>query len=162
MLVKEQSLSVVDLSTIELTDDIKSVLPSNYVNINFIAPQIEGNTLHIAISDSSKIKSYEKFKNNYKKDIELHAAKISQISEFIDKLLKDGETTIQNIQQKNKEKIQTFDYEGDVNAEVLDEKPEEDIEALENESEVIKFSTAVVAEAIKAGVSDSTHWALQI
>ena len=155
LLVKEQSLSVVDLSTIELTDDIKSVLPSNYVNINFIAPfKIEGNTLHIAISDSSKLSLMRNLKTITKKDIELHAAKISQISEFIDKLLKDGETTIQNIQQKNKEKIQTFDYEGDVNAEVLDEKPEEDIEALENESEVIKFSTAVVAEAIKAGVSD--------
>ena len=89
-----------------------------------------------------------------KKDIELHAAKITQISEFIEKLLKDGETTMQSIQQKNKEKIQTFDYDGDVSAEVLEEKPEEDIEALENESEVIKFSTAVVAEAIKAGVSD--------
>ena len=36
----------------------------------------------------------------------------------------------------------------------MDETPEEDIEALENESEVIKFSTAVVAEAIKSGVSD--------
>tara|TARA_B100000401_G_scaffold138791_1_gene92090 strand:- start:2570 stop:4318 length:1749 start_codon:yes stop_codon:yes gene_type:complete len=155
LLVKEQSLSVVDLSTIELTDDIKSVLPSNYVNINFIAPfKIEGNTLHIAISDSSKLSLMRNLKTITKKDIELHAAKISQISEFIDKLLKDGETTIQNIQQKNKEKIQTFDYEGDVNAEVLEEKPEEDIEALENESEVIKFSTAVVAEAIKAGVSD--------
>ena len=155
LLVKEQSLSVVDLSTIELTDDIKSVLPSNYININFIAPfKIEGNTLHIAISDSSKLSLMRNLKTITKKDIELHAAKISQISEFIDKLLKDGETTIQNIQQKNKEKIQTFDYEGDVNAEVLEEKPEEDIEALENESEVIKFSTAVVAEAIKAGVSD--------
>ena len=134
LLVKEQSLSVVDLSTIELTDDIKSVLPSNYVNINFIAPfKIEGNTLHIAISDSSKLSLMRNLKTITKKDIELHAAKISQISEFIDKLLKDGETTIQNIQQKNKEKIQTFDYEGDVNAEVLEEKPEEDIEALENE-----------------------------
>ena len=37
LLVKEQSLSIVDLSTIELSDEIKSVLPSNYVNINFIA-----------------------------------------------------------------------------------------------------------------------------
>ena len=155
LLVKEQSLSIVDLSTIELSDEIKSVLPSNYVNINFIAPfKVEGNTLHIAISDSSKLSLMRNLKTITKKDIELHAAKISQISEFIDKLLKDGETTIQNIQQKNKEKIQTFDYEGDVSAEVLDEKPEEDIEALENESEVIKFSTAVVAEAIKAGVSD--------
>ena len=155
LLVKEQSLSIVDLSTIELSDEIKSVLPSNYVNINFIAPfKIEGNTLHIAISDSSKLSLMRNLKTITKKDIELHAAKISQISEFIDKLLQDGETTIQSIQQKNKEKIQTFDYEGDVSAEVLDEKPEEDIEALENESEVIKFSTAVVAEAIKAGVSD--------
>ena len=155
LLVKEQSLSIVDLSTIELSDEIKSVLPSNYVNINFIAPfKVEGNTLHIAISDSSKLSLMRNLKTITKKDIELHAAKISQISEFIDKLLQDGETTIQSIQQKNKEKIQTFDYEGDVNAEVLDEKPEEDIEALENESEVIKFSTAVVAEAIKAGVSD--------
>ena len=155
LLVKEQSLSVVDLSTIEVSDDIKTVLPSNYVNINFIAPfKVEGNTLHIAISDSSKLSLMRNLKTITKKDIELHAAKISQISEFIDKLLQDGETTIQSIQQKNKEKIQTFDYEGDVNAEVLEEKPEEDIEALENESEVIKFSTAVVAEAIKAGVSD--------
>ena len=89
-----------------------------------------------------------------KMEIELHAAKISQISDFIDKLLAEGETTIQSIQQKNKEKIQTFDYDVDENAEVLDEKPEEDIEAIENESEVIKFSTAVVAEAIKSGVSD--------
>ena len=155
LLVKEQSLSVVDLSSIEITDEIKTVLPSNYININFIAPfKIEGNTLHIAISDSSKLSLMRNLKTITKKDIELHAAKISQISEFIEKLLKDGETTIQSIQQKNKEKIQTFDYEGDVNAEVLEEKPEEDIEALENESEVIKFSTAVVAEAIKAGVSD--------
>ena len=50
LLVKEQSLSIVDLSTIELSDEIKSVLPSNYVNINFIAPfKVEGNTLHLSL-----------------------------------------------------------------------------------------------------------------
>ena len=104
LLVKEQSLSIVDLSTIELSDEIKSVLPSNYVNINFIAPfKVEGNTLHIAISDSSKLSLMRNLKTITKKDIELHAAKISQISEFIDKLLQDGETTIQSIQQKNKD-----------------------------------------------------------
>ena len=157
LLVKEQSLQTVDLSSQEITDEIKSVLPSNYVKMNFIAPfKIEGKTLHIAISDSSKLSLMRNLKTITKKDIELHAAKVSQISDFIQNILKEGETTIQSIQQKNKEKekIQTFDYEVDENAEVLDEKPEEDIEALENESEVIKFSTAVVAEAIKAGVSD--------
>ena len=81
LLVKEQSLSIVDLSKIELSDEIKSVLPSNYVNINFIAPfKVEGNTLHIAISDSSKLSLMRNLKTITKKDIELHAAKISQIS----------------------------------------------------------------------------------
>ena len=155
LLVKEQSLEVVDLNTFEVTDEVKSVLPSNYINMNFIAPfKVEGKILHIAIPDSSKLSLMRNLKTITKMEIELHAAKISGISDFIKKLHADGETTMQSIQQKNKEKIQTFDYDVDDNTEVLDEKPEEDIEALENESEVIKFSTAVVAEAIKSGVSD--------
>ena len=44
-----------------------------------------------------------------KKEIELHAAKVTQISDYIQKLLKEGETTIEAIQKANKEKIQTFD-----------------------------------------------------
>ena len=157
LLVSEQSLSVIDLSTVEISDEVKSVLPSNYINMNFIAPfKIEANTLHIAIPDSSKLSLMRNLRTITKKEIELHAAKVSDISNYIDRIIEGGETTIQSIQAANatKEKIQTFDYEVDENAEVLDEKPEEDIEALENESEVIKFSTAVVAEAIKAGVSD--------
>ncbi len=155
LLVKEQSLEVVDLSAHSVTEEIKSVLPSNYINMNFIAPfKVEGKILHIAIPDSSKLSLMRNLKTITKMDIELHAAKISEISDFIKKLHADGETTMQSIQQKNKEKVQTFDYNVEDNTEVLDEKPEEDIEALENESEVIKFSTAVVAEAIKSGVSD--------
>ena len=157
LLVKDQSLAVVDLSTIEVSEEIISVLPSNYVNMNFIAPfKVEGNTLHIAIPDISKLSLMRNLKTITKKDIELHAAKITDISDFIEKIIKagGGDTTIASIQQKDKEKVQTFDYDVEEGAEVLDEKPEEDIEAIENESEVIKFSTAVVAEAIKAGVSD--------
>ena len=155
LLVNEQSLTVIDLNSQEITDDIRTILPSNYINMNFIAPfKIEGNTLHIAIPDSSKLSLMRNLRTITKKEIELHAAKVTEISAFIEKLVVDGETTIQSIQHANKEKIQTFDYDVDENAEVLDENPEEDIEALENESEVIKFSTAVVAEAIKSGVSD--------
>ena len=56
VLVKEQSLEIVDLSKIQISDEIKSVLPSNYINVNFVAPfKVEGKTLHIAISDSSKL-----------------------------------------------------------------------------------------------------------
>ena len=35
VLVKEQSLDIVDLSKHAITDEIKSVLPSNYINVNF-------------------------------------------------------------------------------------------------------------------------------
>ena len=155
LLVKEQSLQVVSLKDLEISPEIRSILPSNYIRMNFIAPfKMEDNTLHIAISDSSKLSLMRNLKTITKKNIELHAGKVTEISDFIQKLLKEGETTIEAIQKANKEKIQTFDYEVDEGAEVLDETPEEDIEALENESEVIKFSTAVVAEAIKSGVSD--------
>ena len=77
LLVKEQSLQVVDLSSMPVADEVKSVLPSNYVRMNFIAPfKVEGKTLHIAISDSSKLSLMRNLKTITKKDIELHAAKV--------------------------------------------------------------------------------------
>ena len=156
VLVKEQNLETVDLSQIPISDNIKSVLPTNYINMNFVAPfKVEGKTLHIAIPDSSKLSLMRNLKTITKKNIELHAAKVSQISDFIEKLLAEsGDVTTQAIKEKNKEKIKTFDSDLAEAGEVLDTTPEEDIEAIENESEVIKFSTAVVAEAIQSGVSD--------
>ena len=155
LLVHDQSLDVVDLSTIQVTEELKAVLPSNYINMNFIAPfKIEGKVLHIAISDISKLSLMRNLRTITKMDIELHAAKVSDISNFVDKLLADGEKTISDIRQTQAEKTKTFDYDVDEQAEVLESQPEEDIEAIENESEVIKFSTAVVSEAIKSGVSD--------
>ena len=157
LLISEQSLEIIDLNTITITDELKSILPSNYVNMNFIAPfKIEGNTLHIAIPDSSKLSLMRNLKTITKKEIELHGAKVTQISDFIVAISKDGETSIKNIREANasEEKVKTFDYDVDEGAELLDESQEEEIEAIENESDVIKFSTAVVAEAIKSGVSD--------
>ena len=56
LLVQDQSLDIVDLKLFEITDELKSVLPSNYINMNFIAPfKIEEKVLHIAIPDSSKL-----------------------------------------------------------------------------------------------------------
>jgi len=156
VLVKEQNLETVDLSQIPISDNIKSVLPTNYINMNFVAPfKVEGKTLHIAIPDSSKLSLMRNLKTITKKNIELHAAKVSQISDFIEKLLAEsGDVTTETIKKQNKEKIKTFDSDLAEAGEVLDTTPEEDIEAIENESEVIKFSTAVVAEAIQSGVSD--------
>ena len=158
LLVKEQNLDIVDLSTELVNDEIRTVLPSNYINMNFIAPfKIEGDILHIAIPDSSKLSLMRNLKTITKKNIELHAATVSQISNFIDLILSEGgEVTAKSISDANKiiEKTKEFDSEFADAGEVLDNNPEEDVEAIENESEVIKFSTAVVAEAIKSGVSD--------
>ena len=155
ILVKEQNLEIIDLKKVEVSPDIKSVLPSNYIKINFVAPfKMEGKTLHIAIPDSSKLALMRNLKAITKKNIELHAAPLTQISEFIEKISSDGEVTTATIRQENKEKQKTFDSDLGDAGEVLEKAPEEDIEAIENESEVIKFSTAVVAEAIKKGVSD--------
>ena len=158
LLVKEQNLEIIDLSTHLVSDEIRAVLPSNYINMNFIAPfKIEENILHIAIPDSSKLSLMRNLKTITKKNIELHAATVSQISNFIELILSEGgEVTAKSISDANKtmEKTKEFDSEFADAGEVLDNNPEEDIEAIENESEVIKFSTAVVAEAIKSGVSD--------
>jgi type IV pilus assembly protein PilB len=160
LLVKEQNLDIVDLSTQIVSDEIRAVLPSNYINMNFIAPfKMEENVLHIAIPDSSKLSLMRNLKTITKKNIELHGATVSQISNFIELIISEGgEVTAKSISDANKgaddEKQKEFDSEFAEDGEVLDNNPEEDIEAIENESEVIKFSTAVVAEAIKSGVSD--------
>ena len=156
LLIKEQNLETVDLKKVEISEDVKTVLPSNYIKVNFVAPfKIEGKTLHIAIPDSSKLGLMRNLKAITKKNIELHAAKISDISEYIDRLASEtDEVTIASIRDENRKKIKTFETDLGEAGEVLENAPEEDIEAIENESEVIKFSTAVVAEAIKLGVSD--------
>jgi len=156
LLIKEQNLETVDLKKVQISEDVKTVLPSNYIKVNFVAPfKIEGKTLHIAIPDSSKLGLMRNLKAITKKNIELHAAKISDISEYIDRLASEtDEVTIASIRDENRKKIKTFETDLGEAGEVLEKAPEEDIEAIENESEVIKFSTAVVAEAIKLGVSD--------
>ena len=156
LLVKEQNLEIVDLKKVEITDEVKSVLPSNYIKVNFVAPfKVDGKTLHIAIPDSSKLGLMRNLKAITKKNIELHAATITDISEYIERISSDaGEVTIASIRDENRKKIKTFESDLGEAGEVLENAPEEDVEAIENESEVIKFSTAVVAEAIKLGVSD--------
>jgi type IV pilus assembly protein PilB len=156
LLIKEQNLEIIDLKSVEITEEVKTVLPSNYIKMNFVAPfKIDGKTLHMAIPDSSKLGLMRNLKAITKKNIELHAAKISDISQYIERLSSEtDEVTIASIRNENRRKTKTFETDLGDAGEVLDNKPEEDIEALENESEVIKFSTAVVAEAIKSGVSD--------
>ena len=50
LLIKEQNLETIDLKKVEITDDVKTVLPSNYIKVNFVAPfKIDGKTLHLSL-----------------------------------------------------------------------------------------------------------------
>ena len=57
ILNKEQSLEIVDLKgKSPPSDKVSNILPINYIFQNFIAPfELNDKTLHIAISDSSKL-----------------------------------------------------------------------------------------------------------
>ena len=105
ILVKEQNLEIVDLSKVQVSEEVKTVLPSNYIKVNFVAPfNIDGKTLHIAIPDSSKLTLMRNLKAITKKNIELHAAPLTQISEFIERLSSEsGEVTTATIREENKE-----------------------------------------------------------
>ena len=70
LLVKDQSLETIDLSTIEVSEELQKILPANYLNMNFIAPfkiDENGKTLHIAISDTSKLSLMRNLKTITKK-----------------------------------------------------------------------------------------------
>ena len=55
LLIKEQNLETIDLKTVKITDELKTVLPSNYIKINFVAPfKIEGKILAEQIDITSK------------------------------------------------------------------------------------------------------------
>ena len=65
-----------------------------------------------------------------KKNIELHAAPLTQISEFIENLSSDGEVTTASIRKENREKQKSFDSDLGDAGEVLEKAPEEDVEAI--------------------------------
>ena len=110
LLIKEQNLEIIDLKSVEITEEVKTVLPSNYIKMNFVAPfKIDGKTLHMAIPDSSKLGLMRNLKAITKKNIELHAAKISDISEYIERLSSEtDEVTIASIRNENRRKTKTF------------------------------------------------------
>ena len=142
LLIKEQNLEIIDLKSVEITEEVKTVLPSNYIKMNFVAPfKIDGKTLHMAIPDSSKLGLMRNLKAITKKDIELHAAKITDISEYIERLSSEtDEVTIASIRSDNRKKTKTFETDLGDAGEVLENAPEEDIEAIENESEAVSYT----------------------
>ena len=140
------SLPIVDLKSYKLNDELKQIVPINYIKDNFLVPfEIDGKVIKIAISDGSKLTLMKNLKTITQMDPELYAASVSDISNFI-KNLEPGE------------KIKKKKSNGVTNLEDIDleenKKEIEEITAIENESEVIKFANNIIGEAILKGVSD--------
>ena len=122
ILVKEHSFSVVNLHDIQISDEtheILQLLQYGYLEYYFIAPfKLENDILHIAISDSSKLRLMRNLKTITKKDIELHATKISDIKHFLEKAKQE------NPELTSKEsKVKTFDSQWADAGELLEDAP---------------------------------------
>lgn len=153
LLSASYSLPIIDLKNHSLSEDIKKIIPINYIQTNSLVPfEISGKNIKIAIADASKLSLLKNLKTITGLEPELYAATISDIQSFIGKLQKP-----ENSNGKETQKIEEFESIDlskleDVKFESL--KEEKEITPIENESDVIKFGHAIITEAILAGASD--------
>ena len=164
ILVKEQDLEIIDLSTIQASSELKNLIPQEFIDKNFIVPfKVDKENLHIAISDSSKLNLIKQLTTISKKNIELHAAKVSQISFLFDQLYPESEKKIKvesELDKVDKTIVDTSQIEsseaswGNTKENKNQETEEKEEDDPENDSDVVKFTTAIISEAIKIGASD--------
>ena len=153
LLSASYSLPIIDLKDHSLSEDVKKIIPINYIQTNSLVPfEISGKNIKIAIADASKLSLLKNLKTITGLEPELYAASISDIQSFIGKLQKPENSNGKETQKA--EEFESIDLSKleDVKLESL--KEEKEITPIENESDVIKFGHAIITEAILAGASD--------
>lgn len=152
LLSTSYSLPVVELKNLGLSDDVKKIIPINYIQTNSLVPfEISGKNIKIAIADASKLSLLKNLKTITGLEPELYAASISDIQGFISKLEKPENSNGKDIK---KEEIESIDLSKLEDVKLESVKEEKEITPIENESDVIKFGHAIITEAILAGASD--------
>ena len=153
LLSTSYSLPIINLKDHSLSDDVKKIIPINYIQTNSLVPfEISGKNIKIAIADASKLSLLKNLKTITGLEPELYAASISDIQGFIAKLQKP-----ENSNGKETQKIEEFesiDLSKLEDVKLESSKEEKEITPIENESDVIKFGHAIITEAILAGASD--------
>ena len=153
LLSTSYSLPIIDLKDHTLSEDIKRIIPINYIQTNSLVPfEISGKNIKIAIADASKLSLLKNLKTITGLEPELYASSISDIQNFIGKLQKPDNTNKEEI-KKNSE-IESIDLSKLEDVKLESTKEEKEIIPIENESDVIKFGHAIITEAILAGASD--------
>ena len=153
LLSTSYSLPIINLKDHSLSEDVKKIIPINYIQTNSLVPfEISGKNIKIAIADASKLSLLKNLKTITGLEPELYAASISDIQGFIGKLQKP-----ENSNGKESQKIEEFesiDLSKLEDVKLESSKEEKEITPIENESDVIKFGHAIITEAILAGASD--------
>ena len=153
LLSTSYSLPIINLKDHSLSDDVKKIIPINYIQTNSLVPfEISGKNIKIAIADASKLSLLKNLKTITGLEPELYAASISDIQGFIGKLQKP-----ENSNGKETQKIEEFesiDLSKLEDVKLESSKEEKEITPIENESDVIKFGHAIITEAILVGASD--------
>jgi type IV pilus assembly protein PilB len=153
LLSTSYSLPIIDLKDHTLSEDIKRIIPINYIQTNCLVPfEILGKNIKIAITDGSKLSMLKNLKTITGLEPELYAASISDVQNFIEKLQKDENINIKEI--KKNSAIENIDLSKLEDVTLESEKKEKEITPIENESDVIKFGHAIITEAILVGASD--------
>jgi len=131
------SLPIIDLSKKVIDPKIKKIIDLRYIQDNLLVPfEMSGGALKIAIADASKLGLMKNLKTMTKMEPELFAASISDVNEFIGRLLGQDSQKISATNVKV-EKIETNKDE-----------------LIEVGGEVINFGNKLITEAINLGASD--------
>ena len=134
------SLPIVDLKPYKVDEKLKKIVDARYIKENSLVPfEISDKTLKIAIPDASKLSLMKNLKTITKMDPELYAASITDINDFIYRLVGEDIAETKRIDTK-KTKLEQV------------KKKERDL--VEVGSEVIVFGDKVISEAIDLGASD--------
>ena len=153
LLSASYSLPIIDLKDHSLSEDVKKIIPINYIQTNSLVPfEILGKNIKIAIADASKLSLLKNLKTITGLEPELYAASISDIQSFIRKLQKPENSNGQESQKI--EEFESIDLSKLEDVKLESVKEEKEITPIENESDVIKFGHAIITEAILAGASD--------
>jgi type IV pilus assembly protein PilB len=149
------SLPIVNLKDQNLSDDIKKIIPINYIVTNSLVPfEISGKNIKIAIADASKLSLLKNLKTITGLEPELYAASISDIQNFISRLNKEEKKSNNEDFNKDDQEIESIDLSKLEDVKLESTKEDKEITPIENESDVIKFGHAIITEAILAGASD--------
>ena len=134
------SLPIVDLKPYKVDEKLKKIVDARYIKENSLVPfEIGDETLKIAIPDASKLSLMKNLKTITKMDPELYAASITDINDFISRLVGEDIAETKRIDTK-KTKLEQV------------KKKERDL--VEVGSEVIVFGDKIISEAIDLGASD--------